>query len=321
MLRVDAPSFTQTMKHFITLANWSTQDLWGLLQLAVQLKSEWKAGGNEPILKDKILTMVFQKPSLRTRVSFEVAMKHLGGHAIMLGPDEIGLGKRESVADIARVLSGYAQGIMARVFDHVHVEELARWASVPVINGLSDAHHPCQALCDMLTIYEHFGRLKGLRFAYVGDGNNMAASLVLAAAHFGVDFAIASPPGYTLSEAALDEASPFAERSGSTIQVFHDKNDAVSGADIIYTDTWVSMGQEAETDVRLEDLQAYQVNTELLNQANSDVVVMHCLPAHRGQEITDDVADGSHSLIFPQAENRLHIQKAILVQLMSEVSV
>jgi ornithine carbamoyltransferase len=245
-------------------------------------------------------------------------MEHLGGHAIMLGPDEIGLGKRESIADVARVLSGYAQGIMARVFDHAHVEELARWASVPVINGLSDSHHPCQALGDLLTIYEHFGRLQGIRLAYVGDGNNVVASLLLAAAHFGMHFTVATPPDYALPPTIVEEAVPFLDSAdGGTYTAVTAPEAAADGADVIYTDTWVSMGQEKETAARLKVFEGYQINDSLLGRAASNAIVMHCLPAHRGQEITDDVADGAHSAIFPQAENRLHIQKAILVKLLS----
>jgi ornithine carbamoyltransferase len=304
------------MKDFITLNDWSTKDLWYLIDLAKHLKFEWVSGGNKPVLGGKILAMVFQKPSLRTRMSFEIAMKQLGGDAIYTSPEEVGLGKRESIADVARVLSVYAQGIMARVFDHAHVVELAKWANVPVINGLSDAQHPCQAMGDYLTIYEHYGHLEKLRLTYIGDGNNMAASLLLGAAHFGLEFRIASPEGYGLPEAVIQEAQPIAERKGGTIQTFTDPYEAVAGANIVYTDTWVSMGQEAETAARLKIMQPYQVNDDLVNHADKYAIVMHCLPAHRGQEITDDVADGSHSVIFPQAENRLHMQKAILVKLM-----
>jgi ornithine carbamoyltransferase len=305
------------MKDFITLSDWSTKDLWYLIDLAVHLKFEWRSGGNRPVLGGKILAMIFQKPSLRTRVSFEVAMKQLGGDAIMMGPDEIGLGKRESTADVARVLSVYSQGIMARVFDHAHVEELAKWANVPVINGLSDDHHPCQVMGDMLTIYEHYGHLERLKVAYVGDGNNVAASLALAAAHFGMHFTIATPEGYGLSEELLDSAQDIGERNGGTIQTYTDPNSAVEVADVIYTDTWVSMGQEKDGAARVKVMKPYQVNQKLVERANKYAIVMHCLPAHRGQEITDDVADGSHSVIFPQAENRLHMQKAILVRLMA----
>lgn len=304
------------MKDFITLSDWSTKELWYLIDLAKHLKFEWVSGGNKPVLAGKILAMIFQKPSLRTRTSFEVAMKHLGGDAIMMGPEEIGLGKRESIADVARVISTYTQGIMARVFDHSHVEELATWAKVPVINGLSDAHHPCQAMGDFLTIYEHYGHLEKLKLAYIGDGNNVAASLMLGAAHFGLEFVMATPEQYAMPAETIALAAPIAERNGGTIKTYIDPYEAVQGANIIYTDTWVSMGQEDETAARLKIMQPYQVNQELVDRANKYTIVMHCLPAHRGQEITDDVADGTHSVIFPQAENRLHMQKAILVKLM-----
>jgi ornithine carbamoyltransferase len=304
------------MKHFLDLSSWSSKDLWELIELATHLKTEWRAGGNRPVLAGKILAMVFQKPSLRTRVSFAVAMKHLGGDAIMLGPDEIGLGKRESIADIARVLSGYSQGIMARVFDHAHVEELAKYASVPVINGLSDSRHPCQALADILTIHENFGQLKGRKLAYVGDGNNVAASLLLACAHFGMDFAIATPKGYELPAQVMIDVAEIARQRGTKIETFNDPEAAVYHADVVYTDTWVSMGQEGESEERVETFKPFQVNDDLLQHAKLTSIVMHCLPAHRGQEITDEVADGLHSVIFAQAENRLHAQKAILVKLM-----
>lgn len=304
------------MKHFLTLSDWTTKELWHILQLATHLKLEWQSGGNRPVLKDKLLGMVFQKPSLRTRVSFEVAMKHLGGDAIMLGPSEIGLGKRESVADISRVLSSYVQCIMARVFDHEHAVELSRHSRVPVINGLSDDFHPCQAMADVLTVFEHFGQLRGLRVAYIGDGNNVAASLLLAAAHFGMNYAIATPPGYELPAAVQVAAAKLAQETGAVIESFTDAVPAVEQADVIYTDTWVSMGQEEETAKRRETFQPFQVNKKLLEHAKKDHMVLHCLPAHRGDEITDEVADGPTSFIFQQAENRLHAQKAILVKLL-----
>ncbi|MCU0511076.1 MAG: ornithine carbamoyltransferase [Anaerolineae bacterium] len=305
------------MKHFLELASWSSAEIHHLLKLAVHLKFEWQSGGNRPVLQRKILGMIFQKPSLRTRVSFEVAMKHLGGDAIMLGPQEIGLGQRESIADVARVLSSYVQGIMARVFDQAHVEELAQYSRVPVINGLSDAFHPCQAMADMLTIYENFGRLEGLKLAYVGDGNNVAASLLEAAAHFGMAFAIATPEGYELPEATRQHTAGLIQRSGIPVMMTTHPQQAVEQAHVIYTDTWVSMGQEKEAADRRPLFQPYQVNAALLRHARADHVVMHCLPAHRGEEITDDVADGRHSVIFQQAENRLHAQKAILVHLLA----
>jgi ornithine carbamoyltransferase len=305
------------MQNFLDLTQWSSKELKYLLDLAVHLKREWRSGGNRPVLAGKILGMVFQKPSLRTRVSFEVGMKHLGGDVIMLGPSEIGLGKRESVGDVARVLSGYVQGIMARVFDHQHVVELAECASVPVINGLSDDRHPCQSMADLLTIYEHFGHLDGLKFAFIGDGNNVAASSLIACAQFDMHFTIATPEGFELPDYQIQAAQPLIDQSGITFQAYRSPQEAAADADVIYTDTWVSMGQEGELSSRENVFEGYQVNDELLQIAKPGAVVLHCLPAHRGQEITDAVADGPQSLLFPQAENRLHAQKAILVHLMA----
>jgi ornithine carbamoyltransferase len=304
------------MRHFLDLESWKATELVDLLDLAVALKAEWQAGGNKPLLAGQTLGMIFQKPSLRTRVSFDVGMQHLGGHAIMLGPQEIQLGERETVADVARVMSGYVQAIMARVFKHSDLLDLARHASVPVINGLSDDSHPCQALADMLTIYEHFGRLEGLKVAYVGDGNNVAASLLMASAQLGASFAISTPAGMGLPEEIFQRATE-APNHPVKIEVFRDPAKAVIGADVIYTDTWISMGQEDQRDEKLGHFAGYQVNDELLAHAPDHAVVMHCLPAHRGEEITDAVADSEQSLIFPQAHNRLHAQKAILVKLMS----
>lgn len=300
------------MKHFVDLMDWSPADLQDLLRLALHLKDEWRSGGNRPVLRGKVLAMVFQKPSLRTRVSFEVGMLHLGGSAIMLGPQEIGLGQRESIADVARVLSGYVDGIMARVFDHTHVTQLAQHAGVPVINGLSDDLHPCQAFADMLTIYERFSHLEGLKLAYIGDGNNVAASLLNACTHFRLRFAIASPEGYELPSERIEAA----RRLGCTVDTSIHPQAIVEDADVIYTDTWVSMGQESEVAAREATFGAYQVNASLLSRANPHAIVMHCLPAHRGQEITDAVMDGPQSVVFQQAENRLHAQKAILAALM-----
>ena len=305
------------MKHFLDLASCSTEELQQLLELALRLKREWRDGGNAPILQGKTLGMIFQKPSLRTRVSFEMGMKHLGGGAIMLGPQEIGLGLRESVPDVARVLSSYVDGIMARVFDHAQVLELAAYSTVPVINGLSDSYHPCQALADMLTMREHFGRLEDLRLAFVGDGNNVAASIALVCAHFGVSFSIATPEGYEMKPAIRDQAYAIAARNGSALEMMTRPQQAVAEADVIYTDTWVSMGQEGETQERLGEFMGFQVNQDLLSQAKPETIVMHCLPAHRGQEITDAVMDGPQSKVFAQAENRMHAQKAILASLLA----
>jgi ornithine carbamoyltransferase len=304
------------MKDFIAIADFSSMELQEMLDLAVRLKEEWKASGNPPLLKGKVLAMIFQKPSLRTRVSFDMAMRHLGGDALYLSPNEIGLGKRESIADIARVLAGYVQAIMARVFDHQHVVDLAQWSEVPVINGLSDYNHPCQAMADALTIQESFGNLKGLNVSYVGDGNNVAVSLMHICSKLGAHFTIASPEGYELPGRPVEIARQIASETGSQIKLMRDPQEAVQGAHVIYTDTWTSMGQEEETRQREKVFPPYQVNAGLVAKADPKVIVMHCLPAHRGQEITDEVADGPHSALFPQAHNRLHAQKAILFRLL-----
>ena len=304
------------MKHLISLADLSPEEIWALLNKATELKQAWKAGGNEPILQGKILAMVFQKPSLRTRVSFDVGMLHLGGQALYLSPAEIGLGGRESVPDVARVVSGYVDGIMARTFAHEHILQLAEYAGVPVINGLTNYNHPCQALTDFFTILEHKGSLSGLKLAVVGDGNNVARSLLFTATKLGVNFAIATPPGYTLNPDDITLAQQFAADSGARIEVFEDPVKAVTNADAIYTDVWTSMGQEEEAKKRLAIFPPYQINDELVAKARPDAIVMHCLPAHRGEEITDSVADGPQSVLFPQAENRLHAQKGILALLM-----
>jgi ornithine carbamoyltransferase len=304
------------MKDFIAIADYSPLDLQNMLDLAVKLKAEWRAGGNSPLLRGKVLGMIFQKPSLRTRVSFDMAMRHLGGDALYLSPAEIGLGKRESTADIARVLGGYVDAIMARVFEHAHILELAKWSNVPVINGLSDYNHPCQAMADALTIYEKFGRLQSVNVSFVGDGNNVALSLMYICAKLGANFIIASPEGYELKPSLVDTAKMIAAQSGSKIIQTQDPHEAVKNADVIYTDTWTSMGQEEEARQREKVFPPYQVNQKLVSEASPNVIVMHCLPAHRGQEITDEVADGPHSMLFPQAHNRLHAQKAILVYLL-----
>ena len=306
------------MKDFIGVADLSPQEIWHILNRAKELKEEWRSGGNQPLLKGKVLGMIFQKPSLRTRVSFDMAMLHLGGHALYLSPDEIGLGKRESVADIARVLSRYVDIIMARVFDHQHILQLAEYSRVPVINGLSDYNHPCQAMTDVFTIWEKKGDLPGLKLAYAGDGNNVAVSLLFASAKLGMHFAMANPVGYDLPAEVLVLGRRYASQSGSQIITTHDPVEAVTGADVVYTDTWTSMGQEKEAAKRANIFPPYQVNNNLLAHAKREAIVMHCLPAHRGEEITDEVADGPQSVLFDQAENRLHAQKGILVTLLAE---
>jgi ornithine carbamoyltransferase len=306
------------MRHFVSIADFSADELWKFLHKAKALKDELKKNGqNRPLLQGKALGMVFQKPSLRTRVSFEVGMLQLGGHALYISPNEIGLGKRESVPDVARVLSGYVSGIMARVFSHDHILTLAEYSRVPVINGLSDYEHPCQALADIFTLWEHFGDLKGLTLAYVGDGNNVATSLAFICAKLGLNFTVATPKNYELSTTILGEAKTLAEETEVTIKATYDPAEAVSGADVIYTDVWTSMGQEAEAAERLKVFPPYQLNRALLARAKPETVILHCLPAHRGEEITDEVADSPQSLIFQQAENRLHAQKGILALLLA----
>jgi ornithine carbamoyltransferase len=306
------------MEHFLSLTDLSSDGLRDLLERAVELKDEWKNGGNRPLLKSKTLGMVFQKPSLRTRVSFEIGMIHLGGQAIYISPMEIQLGKRESVPDVARVLSCYVDGIMARVFGHDDVVTLAEYASVPVINGLSDYNHPCQGLADFLTIVENKGwDLRGRKLAYVGDGNNVATSLLFGAGMMGMDFAVAAPPGYELPRDVWELGEQLALESGSRLLATADPHEAVAGADVVYTDVWTSMGQEDEAEKRVRAFASYQVNEPLVAEAKPDVIVMHCLPAHRGQEITDGVCDGPRSVLWDQAENRMHAQKAILVELMA----
>lgn len=309
------------MKHFLSLADLTSDQLMGLLDLAVKLKKDWQTGGTPQaasLLKGKTMGMVFTKPSLRTRVSFDMAMLHLGGHALYLSPNEISLGQRESVADVARVLSRYVDIIMARVFGHRDVIELAQYARVPVINGLSDYTHPCQGLADLLTIYERFGTLQGIKVAYIGDGNNVANSLIFGCALAGANFSIASPVGYEISGDVVSRARGLAARTGSQLTFYHDPTEAVRDAEVIYTDVWTSMGQEVETQKRLEVFAPkYQINSALVSKAKRAAIVMHCLPAHRGQEITDEVADGPHSALWDQAENRMHAQKAIIVELLA----
>lgn len=304
------------VQHFLAIADLSRTEIENLLDSALKLKKEWLKGGNKPLLKGKTLGMIFQKPSLRTRVSFEMAMRHLGGDALYLSPAEVGLGGRESVPDVARVLSGYVDGIMARVFDHQHILTLAEWSRVPVINGLSDYNHPCQALGDIFTVMERRKKLEGLTVAYMGDGNNVATSLVHICAKLGMNFRIATPADYDLPGPVVVKAREFAAESGSQIFETTDPHEAVRDADVIYTDVWTSMGQEAETEKRKSLFPPYQINAALVKLAKPDALVMHCLPAHRGQEITDDVADGPNSVLFPQAENRMHAQKAILAALL-----
>jgi len=299
-------------RDFLSVDDLSPEEVRFVLDTAVDLKRRSKAGDRPPLLAGRVLAMIFEKPSLRTRVTFETGMWELGGHAIYLAPQDIQLGARESVPDVARNLERWVQGIMARTFAHRTVQLLAEHARVPVINGLSDVEHPCQTLGDLLTIRERFGHLDGLRVAWVGDGNNVCHSLLLGAAKVGMHMAVATPPRYAPEPAIVARAREIASTAGSRIEVGTDARAAARGADVIYTDVWVSMGQEAERDAKIKAFSDFQVNAALLSQAAPRAVVLHCLPAHRGEEITDEVLDGPQSLVLDQAENRLHAQKALL---------
>lgn len=295
------------MIDLLTIGELKKEEVREILSLAMEIKKNKEKYRNA--LKDKILAMVFEKPSLRTRMTFEVGMLEMGGKAIYLGPSEIQLGKRESIADVARNLERWVDGIMIRTFGHENVEEMARWAKPPVINGLSDLHHPCQALADYLTLFEKFGKLEGLKLAYVGDGNNVCHSLLEGAAKLGVNISIATPEGYEPKKEIVERAM---KEANSEIQILRDPLEAVKGADAIYTDTWTSMGQEHEKEIRAKIFRPYQVNKSLMEKTGKMTYFMHCLPAHRGEEVTDDVIDSEYSLVFDEAENRLHVQKAIM---------
>jgi ornithine carbamoyltransferase len=299
-------------RDFLTLDDLSKPELESVLHLAARLKDYLKRGVPHRFLAGRTLGMIFKKPSSRTRVSFEVGMFQLGGLALFLKDQDLGLGVRESVADVGRLFSRYLDGIVIRTFAHTEVEELARHASIPVINGLTDRHHPCQILADLLTIQEKFGRWEGIKVAWVGDGNNVAISWLQGAAKMGMHLLLACPRGYWPPAELIRKAQEEAVGKGGSVEILEDPLQAVKGADIIYTDVWVSMGQEAERRWRLEVFQPYQVNQALLDAAKPTTLVMHCLPAHRGEEITADVIDGPRSIVFDHAENRLHTQKAIL---------
>ena len=294
-------------KHFLTVRDYTGEQIFKLLQAAREIKRRLKAGEEYTPLKGKTLAMIFQKPSNRTRVSFEVGMYQLGGHALMLKEEEIGMGTRETVPDVSRVLSRYVDAAMIRPFYHSDVVDFARASSVPVINGLSDLYHPCQACADMLTILEHKGRLEGIKLCYIGDGNNVANSLIAISARLGVNLSIATPKGY----------EPTIKHDRKAYTVTNDPAEAVAGADVIYTDVWVSMGPPGQEKHGLSDFVGYTVDSELMKLAASDAIFMHCLPAHRGEEVSAEVMDSEQSVVFDQAENRLHAQKAILTYLMS----
>ena len=306
------------MTHFISLADCSIDDLRHLLDVAQKLKKQHKSTGrNDPVLAGKTLAMIFEKPSLRTRVSFAVAMTHLGGEGLLLRHEEVGLDVREPAQDVARVLSGMCDGIMARTFEHAKVLKLAKHATVPVINGLTDYSHPCQAMADVMTIEEHFGTLKGKTVAYIGDGNNVARSLATACGKFEMRFIVATPPGYQLDGAEVDRI--MTQVPEMDFETTDDPVEAVRDADVLYTDTWVSMGQEAEKHKRLAEFAGFCIDETLLAKAPKHAIVLHCLPAYRGLEISDAVMEGPRSQVFAEAENRLHFQKGLLAVLLGKM--
>ncbi len=305
------------MKDLLSIHDLTAEEVEAIFTLAADLKARQRRGIPHPLLTRKTLAMIFEKPSLRTRVTFEVGMTQLGGHAIYLTPADIRLGQRETVQDAARNLERWVDAIMARTFSHAMVEKLAEHATIPVINGLTDRLHPCQILTDIFTLRERRGGVRGLKVAYVGDGNNVCNSWCYGAAKTGIHLEVACPKGYEPDREVWRKAAEDAEASGATLTLGYDAAAAVRDAHVIYTDVWASMGQEEEHAQRLRDFQYFQVDARLVGLARPDAVVMHCLPAHRGEEIADDVIDGPHSVVFDQAENRLHVQKAILVLLMA----
>jgi ornithine carbamoyltransferase len=295
-------------RSFTRVADWSGEELLAVLDLADDLKERRARGEEHPLLPGRSLGMIFQKPSTRTRVSFEVGIAELGGHGLYLAAGDLQLGRGETLRDTATVLSRYLSGLMIRTFAQEDVEELARHASIPVINGLTDSSHPCQALADVMTIRERFGRLQGLQVAYLGDGNNVCASLMVAAAKLGMEFVAATPDGYEPPEQAIE----LARETGGSPEVTHDPREAATGADVLYTDVWTSMGQEEERERRLRDLDGFGIDDDLVRLAAEQAIVLHCLPAHYGEEITEDVLYGPQSAVWDQAENRLHAQKALM---------
>ncbi|HZJ56695.1 MAG TPA: ornithine carbamoyltransferase [Clostridia bacterium] len=304
------------MRHLVNLQDYSESEIQDIIRLALRLKSEQKKGISHPLLPNKALGMIFSKASTRTRVSFEVGIRQLGGYGLFLNSSDIQLGRGETIEDTAKVLSRYLDGIMIRTFAQEDVEELAKYSSIPIINGLTDMFHPCQILADLMTIHESKGKLKGLRLAYVGDGNNVAHSLLIGCSKMGLDITIACPIGYEPQRDIVDWAIDNGKSSGSLVNITTQPKEAVGDADIIYTDVWTSMGQEGESNERLKVFTPYQVNQDLLSLAKPNAIFLHCLPAHRGEEVTSEVIDGPQSLVFEEAENRLHVQKAVLVSLM-----
>lgn len=302
--------------HLLTLADYSTDDVLQILSLALKLKNETEEPTQQLLLQNKTLGMIFTKSSTRTRVSFEVGIQQLGGTGLFLSSNDIQIGRGETIHDTAKVLSRYLNGIMIRTFKQSDVEDLAKYGSIPIINGLTDLYHPCQALADLLTIYEHKGTFKGLKLAYIGDGNNVAHSLMLGGSLVGMDTSIGCPNGFEPETIVTQKATDIAASTGSTVNITNDPIEAIKEADIVYADVWASMGQESESEQRLHLFKDYQINQSLFNYAKKDAIFMHCLPAHREEEVTSEVIDGPSSVIFDQAENRLHAQKAVMALLM-----
>ncbi|MGN1059395.1 MAG: ornithine carbamoyltransferase [Clostridia bacterium] len=306
------------MKHLLSLHDWTSDDIQAALSLAAKLKQEQKEGIPHPLLQGKTLGMIFSKSSTRTRVSFEVGMYQLGGHALFLSSNDIQLGRGESIYDTAKVLSRFLDGIMIRTFRQEDVEALAEYGTIPVINGLTDLLHPCQVLADLLTVQEHCGSLAGKKLAYVGDGNNMAHSLLFGCVKCGMDIAVATPAAYACNDDIVKKAMEDAKQTGAQVVITEDPAEAVRGADAVYTDTWVSMGQEAQKEEKIKAFAPYQVNGSLFSLANPEAIFLHCLPAYRGMEVTEEVIDGPRSVVFDEAENRLHAQKAVMVMTMGQ---
>lgn len=304
-------------RDFLSLKDFSSEEIYALLDIGVRLKREQRNGGNETYLQGKTLGMIFHKSSTRTRVSFEVGMVQLGGYPLYLSASELQLGRGETIADTAMVLSRYLDGIMIRTYSHFQIEELAKYAEIPIINGLTDFFHPCQVLSDLMTVREYKGNLQGLKLTYIGDGNNVAHSLMYGCVRLGMDITVITPPGYEPNAKVYNNSLKMGAETGSEVIITSDLTEGLAGAQIVYTDVWASMGQEAEREPRLKAFRSYQVNQETLDLAEKNAIVMHCLPAHREEEITSEVMDGPQSVIFDQAENRLHAQKALLTALLA----
>ena len=304
-------------KHFLHISDYSTDQIWEILHLSKELKTKFHNKENFKPFRDRSLAMIFAKPSARTRVSFETGFEWMGGHALFLGPNDIGIGKREAIKDISRLFSRYNDVIMARLFDHNHIIELAEYSDIPVINGLTDYNHPCQIICDILTIWEHRGSLDNLKICYMGDGNNIVHSWLQLASRLPMDFVCCGPEGF---EPDLDTVKMVEDSASSSFQLSHDPISAVRDADVIYTDVWASMGQKEEATEREKVFAPYQVNKDLINNTGKDTLFMHCLPAERGREVTDEVMESKNSIVFDQAENRMHAQNAIMVYLANNLS-